>query len=324
MATSRKDSSAPRRRATNSSGPSGASGRASKAKAASGSTGSVKRIRLEGISAEAFTADTDRIALATLQKVPLLPLIIKKFYELGIDRWMYCWNMAQAVRCGPNQFPTLYSILRESSLVLDMPEPELYVTNNPFPNAFAGGVERPYITIRSSMIDTMSDEQLYHLIGHELGHIKAGHVLYTSVAQVLIPLLELVGRRTFGLGDVASVGLMLAFYEWSRQAEITADRAGLLVSQNLGISLDANLALAGGPSRLAHEMNRDAFMDQARAYQDVTGLDAVGKVLIFMLMSSWMTHPMPVHRAQELERWHENGAYGRIIAGEYKRVETAA
>lgn len=285
---------------------------------------STKRRRFEDIAAETFIADTDRLALDSLKKVPLLPQIVKKFYELGLDRWMYCWNMAQAVRCGPNQFKTLYEILRESSAVLDMPEPEIYVTNNPFPNAFAGGVERPYITIRSSMIDTMTDEQLYHLIGHELGHIKAGHVLYKSVAQVLIPLLEAIGRRTFGLGDVASVGLMLAFYEWSRQAEITADRAGLLVSQELGVSLDANLALAGGPSRLAHEMSRDAFMDQARAYQDVTGLDAIGKVLIFTLMSSWMTHPMPVHRAQELERWVLAGAFDRIMSGDYKRVASAA
>jgi Zn-dependent protease with chaperone function len=265
------------------------------------------RKRLPGITSKAFVSETDKAALEALQKVPLLPKIVQKFYELGIDRWMYCWNMAQAVRCGPNQYRTLYESLRESCDILDMPEPELYVTSNPFPNAFAGGVERPYITIRSSMIDTLNEEQLLHLMGHELGHIKAGHVLYKSV------------------GDVASIGLMLAFFEWSRQAEITADRAGLLVSQSLETSLEANLALAAGPNRLSHEMSRDAFMEQARAYQDVTGLDAVGKVLIFVLMSSTYTHPMPVHRAQELERWVLSGAYDRILSGDYPREsETAA
>ena len=196
---------------------------------------------LTGLDADAFVADTDRIALESLKKVPLLPKIVQKFYEVGIDRWLYCFNMSMSVRCGPNQFKTLYQILRESADVLDMPEPELYVTNNPFPNAFTGGVERPYITLRSSIVDTLTDEQLYHLIGHELGHIKAGHVLYKSVAQVLLPLLEMVGRRTFGLGDVAGIALVLAFYEWSRQAELTADRAGLLVTQDHGISIDANL-----------------------------------------------------------------------------------
>lgn len=278
---------------------------------------------LTGIPADAFVADTDRIALEALKRVPLLPQLIQKFYEVGLDRWMYCYNMSMSVRCGPKQYKTLYAILKESSAVLDIPEPELYVTNNPFPNAFAGGVERPYITLRSSMVDTLTDEQLYHLMGHELGHIKAGHILYKSVASVLLPLLELLGRRTFGLGDVASIGIMLAFYEWSRQAELTADRAGLLVSQSLDLSIDANLALTAGPNRLSGEMNREAFMEQARAYQDAGTLESIGKVLIFMLMSSTYTHPMPVHRTQELERWVQTGAYDRILAGDYARVGDA-
>lgn len=276
------------------------------------------------ISPDAFIADTDRIALEALKKVPLLPEIIKKFYEFGFDRWMYCYNMSMAVRCGPNQFPTLYGIFRECCEVLDMPEPELYMTSNPFPNAFAGGVERPYITIRSSMVETLTDEQLYYLIGHELGHIKAGHVLYFSVASVLMPILELIGRRTLGLGDIASVGLMLAYYEWMRNAELSADRAGLLVAQELGTSIDALLALTAGPSRYSNELNRDAFMDQARAYQDASGWDAIGKVLIFVLMSSTYSHPMPVHRAQQLEKWVLSGEFDRIMRGDYPKIAKAA
>lgn len=283
-----------------------------------------KRKTFTGISPDAFVAETDKIALDGLKAIPLLPQVIKKFYEVGFDRWMYCYNMSMSVRCGPHQYRTLHDILRESCDVLDMPEPELYVTSNPFPNAFAGGVERPYITLRSSIIDTLDDQQLYHLIGHELGHIKAGHILYFSVARVVLPLLELIGRRTFGLGDVASIGLLLAFYEWMRNAEITADRAGLLVSQNLDTSLMANLALTAGPNRLSHEMSMEAFMDQARTYQDATGWDNIGKIVIFTLMSATYTHPMPVHRTQQLEKWVLSGAYERILSGDYPRIEKAA
>lgn len=285
---------------------------------------SSSRKRFPQISADAFVSDNDRRALKALEKVPLLPKLVQKFYEVGADRWLYCYNMGMSVRCGPKQFKTLYGILRESSNVLDMPEPELYVTSNPFPNAYTGGVERPYITVRSSIIDTLTDEQLYHLIGHELGHIKAGHVLYRSVAFLLMPLLEMIGRRTFGLGDLASMGLVLAMAEWYRQAEISADRAGLLVAQNLDTSLMADLALTAGPNRLAHEMDKDAFMDQARAYQDMSALDSMGKLVIFMLLSSTATHPMPVHRARELEKWVHEGHYDRILEGNYPRVEKSA
>lgn len=273
------------------------------------------RVRLSGLKPEQFTAETDRVALDALKRVPLLPKIVQKFYEVGADRWLYCWNMAMSVRCGPRQYRTLYEIMRECCAILDMPEPELYLTSNPFPNAFAGGVERPYVVLRSSIVDTLSDEQLYHLIGHELGHIKAGHILYGSVAQLLMPLLELLGRRTLGLGDVASVGLVLAFSEWSRQAEITADRAGLLCAQDLEISIGANLALCAGPNRLAHEASLEAFLDQSRTYQDMNLLDAIGKVILFLTWTSTATHPMPVHRTRELERWYLSGEYERILSG---------
>lgn len=284
----------------------------------------MSRKTFPGISAEAFVSDNDRRALAALEKVPLLPDVVRKFYDLGIDRWMYVYNMGRAVRCGPRQYRTLYDIMREGCQVLDMAEPELYISSNPFPNAFAGGVERPYITLRNSMVENLNDEELFHLIGHELGHIKAGHILYFSVAQVLAPLLEMLGRRTFGLGDAVSYGIVLALYEWSRQAEISADRAGLLVAQNLGVSLDANLKLCAGPNRLQHEMNRDAFLDQARTYQDMPAHDAWGKVLWFLLMNWNSTHPMFVHRVQELDKWVATGAFDRIMAGEYAQAKAGA
>jgi Zn-dependent protease with chaperone function len=210
--------------------------------------------------------------------------------------------------------------MRESCAILDMPEPELYISSNPFPNAFAGGVERPYIVVRSAMIENLNDEELYHLIGHELGHIKAGHVLYFSVASILFPLLEMVGRRTLGMGDAVSIGLVMAFYEWSRQAEISADRAGMLVSQSMNLSLDANMKLCAGPSRFMGELNRDAYLDQARMYQDMPSWDAIGKLIWFYLMNWQSSHPLFVHRAQEMERWASSGAFERIMNGDYPKV----
>ena len=83
----------------------------------------MERKVLTGISSDAFVSDADKWALDKLKRVPLLPQVIQKFYEYGFDRWFYCMNMSMAVRCGPNQYPTLYNILRESCNVLDMPEP---------------------------------------------------------------------------------------------------------------------------------------------------------------------------------------------------------
>jgi Zn-dependent protease with chaperone function len=283
-----------------------------------------ERIVFPGITAAAFTSDSDRWALDKLQKVPLLPVVIKKFHELGLDRWMYVHNLGVSVRCGPNQFPTLYNILKDCCKILDMPEPELYVSNNPFPNAFAGGIERPYITLHSSIINTMNDEELYYLIGHELGHIKCDHILYFLVYWFLWLILEFMGMSFTPAGSAVSYALVLAFYEWSRQAEFSADRAGMLCSQSRDNCIDAIVKLTAGPSRLENEVDREAFMDQARAYQDLDFRDQMGKALLFLLIRKEYTHPLPVHRAQALELWYQGGDFTRILNGEYPRAKAAS
>ena len=273
------------------------------------------RVVLKGLTAEAFASDADHWALDKLKRVPVIPTLVSKFYEHGIDRWMYCQNMANSVRCGPNQYKTLYNIMRDAAATLDMPEPELYLTCNPYPNAWTYGVERPYITLRSSLVDTLTDDQLHYLIGHELGHIKAGHVLYLSLAWFIAG----AGVATFGLSEVALLGFSVAYYEWSRQAEYTADRAGLLASQNLNDSIDSLIRLTGGKTRFSEEMSREHFMEQARAYQDFQGFDAIAKALLFLVSGYQYSHPMPVARVQQLERWHQSGGYDRILAGDFTR-----
>ena len=119
--------------------------------------------------------------------------------------------------------------------------------------------------------------------------------------------------------DIATQALILAFYEWSRQAEFSADRAGLLVSQELNTSIDSMIRLTAGQTRFDDELSREAYMEQARTYQD--GVDQIGKALIWLFIGKYWTHPMPVHRAQQLERWHEGGGFDRIMSGNYERVK---
>jgi len=279
------------------------------------------RKKLAGLKADAFVADTDKAALDALKKVPLLPEVIRKVHEMGVDRWLYCLNMAHSVRCGPKQFSTLYGIMQECCGILDMPAPELYMTGNPYPNAFAGGIERPYIVLRNSIVESMTDEQLYHLIGHELGHIKCGHMLYKTVGAVLIQVLQALGHVAFGVGDAVGMALAIAYYEWSRQAELSCDRAGLLCAQSFETSAQAQLRLTAGNSRFAPtELSTETFLEQARTYQDMDLFDSMGKMMVFVLFQMGGTHPMPVYRLKELERWYLSGEFDQIMAGNYAKV----
>lgn len=281
--------------------------------------GRAQRRSLTGISAEAFVSPRDRAALTSLEQMPLLPQLIRKFNEVAGDRVAYVQNSAASVRCGPRQLPTLYRLMQEGAEILDVPEPEIYLQRDPVENAYTAGVSRTFIVLSSALVENFSNDELLFVIGHELGHVKCGHVLYQMVGRLLLPLLETLGSVTLGLGQLAGIGLVSGFYEWLRQAEFSADRAGLLACQDARVACTAIMKLGGGGTRLDAEMNVDSFLEQARRHAESASAEGIAKALLFLLYNWQLTHPQVVFRARELDQWVQSGDYERILGGRYSR-----
>ena len=287
----------------------------------SSSRGRAQRRSFPCISAEAFTSPRDRAALTSLQQTPLLPQLVRKFNEITADRVAYLQNSAASVRCGPRQLPTLHRLMLEACEILDVPEPELYLQRGADDHAYTAGVSRTFIVLSSGLVENFTNEELRFVIGHELGHIKCGHVLYQMVGRLLIPLLEGLGSVTLGIGQLAGIGLVSGFYEWIRQAEFSADRAGLLVCQDARVACTAIMKLGGGGTRLDGEMNVEAFLEQARQHAESAPSEGIAKALLFLLYNWQLSHPQVVFRARDQDQWVQSGEYERILGGHYLRDE---
>jgi hypothetical protein len=142
----------------------------------------------------------------------------------------------------------------------------------------------------------------------------SGHATYTTIALILLQ----VGFTNIpGLGLIA-LPIQLALLEWYRKAEFSADRAGLLASQEPMTTMGMYLKFAGGKSR-DDEMNLDEYLVQASEYETGgSGLDALFKLLNVM----FRTHPFNTVRAAELQRWIQSGGYDRVVGGDYPRRGT--
>jgi Zn-dependent protease with chaperone function len=274
--------------------------------AAMGETVAKKKLKtFPGLGADEFQHPHDAAATEALSSVPGLDTVVSKVMELGLERVYYLENTADNVRVTSRMLPRLHRYLGWGCRILDIDEPELYVTLNPMPNAYTYGHKSPFIVLTSGLIDLLGDEELSFVIGHELGHIKAGHVLYTVLANNIANIVAAIGQATFGIGSLLGQGLVVALHDWYRKAELTADRAGLLCVQDLQPCLRVFMKLAGGAGRLWPEMDEREFVRQIRDYQDAD--DSVLNRAYKTLLTVRRTHPFPILRAHELDAWHGTG-----------------
>jgi Zn-dependent protease with chaperone function len=263
-----------------------------------------------GLKAADFMHPWDVKATESLKKVPGFDKLIKKVLEYSLERVFYLQNIADNVRVTDKMFPKLHRYLQWGCKILDVPEPELYVSMKYEANAFTYGHTRPFIVLSSGLVDMLDEEERFFVIAHELGHIKCEHVLYTIVAENIAALLDMLGKATLGIGALLGQGLALALYDWYRKAELSADRAALLCVQDVDVATNVFMKLAGGAETLFHEMDRDEFVRQIRSYEeaDERNLDRVYKLLI----TAFRTHPFPIMRAKHLDQWVEDGGFAKV------------
>ena len=265
---------------------------------------------LTDIDSRSWEHPADRAALNALRKIPLFDEVLRKLFAMFGERQVRLAFLASAVKVTPTQHPRLHAMWMEVNRTLDAPgEYPLYVTQNPTYNAAALGMDRPFVIVHSELVRDFADDELRFVLGHELGHVMSGHALYTT----MLILLKALAESNFSILGLAATPILLGLFEWSRKAELSCDRAGLLAVQSAEPGLRTMLQFAGGTFS---ETNLAAFVEQAEEYREASDLtDQVFKVLNLL----WVTHPFPVIRVAEMRTWFESGAYERIMAGEYRR-----
>ena len=271
-----------------------------------------ERVRFPEISPTAWEHPADRAALNALRRIPGWDLVLRKLVGLFGEKSIRLTFKANAVRVTETQYPWVHERLLAVCEVFDVAEPpELYVSQTPLVNAGAVGLDHPFIVLNSSTIEVLDQDEIEAVIGHEMGHILSGHALYRTMLFILL-------RFTFTrypLAGVAVRPVLYALLEWSRKAELSCDRAGVLATQQPRVMMSALMKIAGG-SR-GEDLDLDAFIAQSDEYRDGGDtIDAIYK----MLAALGTTHPFAVVRVAELRNWIESGAYDTIVAGEYRTV----
>jgi Zn-dependent protease with chaperone function len=276
------------------------------------------------ISSQAFKHPLDQQAEQALRSVPGFDLLAKSFSEYLYERPQQILLMGNDLKVGPRQYATLYGIYRQCLRDLDMsPEPNLYVSQNPLANAYSLGSEHPYIVFNTALLDLLDEEEIRVILAHELGHLKCDHSILIQMSFWVMGAANFLGDITLGLGKAITTGLVYAFYEWRRKAELSADRAALLVTDDLNLVLRTLMKCAGGSQKYLHECNLEEFIRQGEAYRqlDQDNLNQIYKFLIYNGGNgSFLTHPFSVERVHYLQEWFNSESYRQIRRGNYAKT----
>src|ERR671939_2036044 len=258
----------------------------------------------------------DSRALAALRNIPGIDTALKKLLEVTGESAIRVIFTASAVKVPPRQCPDLYAKLQVACTTLGVDMPELFVQQNPIVNAFTGGVKRPIIVLHSQLIERLNDEEVLAVIAHEVGHIHAEHVLYITAAH----LLEALANVAIAAAPIASLVAQIlsgtmraALLAWARRAELSCDRAALLVTQNPDVLGRTMMKLCGGT--YASKVDYEQFLEQARDFQknyDAKALDRFWADII----NAGLSHPFPVWRVSEILKWVESGEYKALMNSE--------
>jgi heat shock protein HtpX len=159
----------------------------------------------------------------------------------------------------PVTYQQLHNIVEALAIGDGLPKPQVYVIEDPSPNAFATGISpsRAAITATTGLLEIMNREELEGVIGHEMSHIKNYDVRLILLVSTLIGMAGLIASliwrgmfnmRVRGKGGaqimvvVVAAGALLSIVAFvvgpliklalSRRRESLADASGVELTRN--------------------------------------------------------------------------------------------
>jgi len=220
---------------------------------------------------------------------------------LAVEATVRLWkNVARgeilgtSVKVTDKQFPELYQLAIDCASRLHIAPPTIYV----FPEVGAlnahtfGTNDDAYIVLNGVLVDHLSTEELRFVVGHECGHIQNNHVVYMTALYYLMYSANLFVRWIV-------TPAVMALQSWTRRAEISCDRAGLICAADLAPALSALTKLALGSSKLAERLNIEEYLKQLEESQEGAG----------RMMELFHSHPYLPKRVEALRLFAQTHYY---------------
>lgn len=216
-------------------------------------------------------------------------------------------GLAGAHRAEGADYTVLRNIVDEMSIAAGLPRPQVYVIDDPSPNAFATGrnPEHAAVTVTTGLLQAMDRDELTGVVAHEIAHIKNRDIAVTTLAVLTAGVIAI-------LADVSlRLGMVIASSGRSRSSKESGGVAVIgLALMALGFVLYVLALPAALVLRAALSRQRESLADVSAVQytRNPSGLrSALEKLLADSTVPSrvsvatehlWIDHPKPASRVQ--------------------------
>ena len=219
----------------------------------------------------------DGQAMTKLQSISALHTAAKSISEKVGRPWIE--STFNGIRLGPRQFPDIWIRAVLAARILGLPKmPDVYISGDSQWNTYTYGTDTSaFVVLGTAILNNFQNDDLLFVLAREMGHCRAGHALWKTVARFLAGD-DSVHKGLLSGGVLNAISLSptkwiqdavdFPLMAWSRQADITADRAALLAIGDEALARRVLLAWSIRSARLLKQVNIDEWMKQEEGSDD--------------------------------------------------------
>ena len=217
----------------------------------------------------------DGQAMSKLQSISALQTVVRNVSDKVGRPWIE--STFNAIRLGPRQFPDVWNQAVLAARIMGLPHmPDVYISGDQMWNTYTYGTENSsFIVLGTSHLINFAGDELLFVLSREMGHCRAGHALWNTVLRFIAGDVSVhTGLLSNGLINAINPtkliqgAIDLPLMAWSRQSDITADRAGLMVVGDEALVRRVLLAWSIRSARLLQQVNIEEWLKQESASDD--------------------------------------------------------
>lgn len=185
----------------------------------------------------------------------MIAIVVGLFYMITIlsQSTRIVMNMNNAHKVTEQEAPELYHVVEDMAMVGKVPMPEIYIIDDPSPNAFATGPNPQHAAVAatSGLLERLNREELEGVMGHEISHIRNYDIRLQSTALALSSVISYLAN--FGVNS----------FLWGRvRANEDDDNSGSAILEMIFSILTLILGpLAATIAQMALSRNREYLAD---------------------------------------------------------------